>query len=106
MGLHGKTCGVCTYGPRAEYRCCEHGCENCRVGCFNPAAYRNPWFGKNFLDDEFRYWWRCGHNHAEYLCVECYEQVASNAKETEERYRDWGGGYKEDPEFTKFLETL
>ena len=42
----------------------------------------------------------------EYLCAECYDDMVAHEKETEEVYRGFGGNYVENPEYTKFLETL
>jgi hypothetical protein len=103
MGLHGKTCGVRIYGPRSLHDCCEHGCEKCQIGCFEPAAYRNPFFGTDFCNEE--YWWRGWYSDAEFLCVECYEDMVSEAKVWEDMHAE-APGYKEDPEYTKILETL
>src|ERR1700677_2431555 len=60
-----KTCGVNIYGPRAQYHCCEHGCEDCRVGCFNPARHKNPFFDKGFCSE--KHWWRSTYSYTEYL---------------------------------------
>lgn len=106
MSLLGKTCEVRIYGPRVFHHCCEHGCDECQVGCFNPAAYRNPFFGKSFLDENHNYWWRCGYGYAEFLCAKCYDDMVSMNKDTEAFYRDNDKNYVEDPEYTKILETL
>jgi hypothetical protein len=101
----GKTCGVRIYGPRIKFHCCEHGCENCRIGCFAPARYRNPFFGKEFWDE--RYWWRGMYSGIEYLCAEHYDEMVSELKEEEDLRRRWQGDeFEENPEFTKILETL
>jgi hypothetical protein len=86
-------------------RCGQAGCDNCRIGCWNLARHRNPFFGKDFGGEEgLKRWWRGGYNYAEWLCAECYDRIVSEAKEFEEMYRE--SGVDEDPEYTKLLETL
>src|ERR1700675_3823046 len=98
----GKTCEVRMYKGRCP-RDCDHGCGHCQIGCNNPARHKNPFFDKEFGSED--YWWRGMYSYAEWLCAECYDQMVSHAKEFEEIHRD-GGNYKEDPEYTKILETL
>src|SRR5271156_3119793 len=100
-----KTCGVRVYEAKARKGCaCEHGCDHCLIGCFNPVRHRNPFFGTKFWSDA--YWWRGMYASIEYLCAECYDDMVEHEKETEEVYRGFGGNYVENPEYTKFLETL
>jgi hypothetical protein len=97
----GRTCEVRMYrGPCG--RDCDHGCAHCQVGCFNPARFRNPFFGKDFGGEE--YWWRGGYGYAEWLCAGCYDHAVGEAKEFEEMYLI--SGVEEDPEYTKLLESL
>ena len=100
MSLIGKTCGVRMFkGPCG----CGFGCEDCQIGCFAPARYRNPFFNTDFSNDTC--WWRGGYNYAEFLCGEHYDDMVADAKEYEEAFRD-EDGYEEDPEYTRILETL
>ena len=105
MSLLGKTCGVRIYEAQNFKGCgCDHGCEDCRIGCFNPAAYRNPFFGLDFHSDQ-DCWWRGGYNYSEYLCAKCYDSIVYHAKSWEEIHSG-NKGYVEDPEYTKLLESL
>lgn len=112
MSLYDQTCGVLIYGPRAEYDCCEHGdfavigCDRCRIGCFNPARHRNPFFGREFAFDPERYWWRSMYSYTEWLCAQCYDDMLSSIRESEDAYRVYDPDYEEDPEYTKLLESL
>jgi hypothetical protein len=83
MSVLGNTCGVRIYKGKCER--CTRGCEHCRIGCWNPAAYRNPWFGK---PGHPLFWWRDPYNYAEYLCVECYDSAVADWAEWEEAYKD------------------
>ena len=97
----GKTCGVRVFkGPCG----CKWGCDDCRVGCFNPARHRNPFFKKDFWDED--YWWRGGYCYAEYLCAECYDRMVAEAKEYEEFYSENDENYEENPEYTEILRSL
>jgi hypothetical protein len=96
----GKTCGVRVYkGPCG----CGHGCDDCRIGCFAPARYRNPFYNTDFGDEH--HWWRGGYNYAEFLCAEHYDDMAEEAKAWEDALQV-EEGYEENPEYTKILETL
>ena len=79
------TCGVRMY--RASEQCRnDHGaggCEKCRIGCFNPARWLNPFFGKEGDD---RFWWRNPYNYAEYLCAGCYDRMMEELKDYEEMF--------------------
>src|SRR5574337_106633 len=63
-----ETCGVRSY--RAARDCQNghgslvHDCEECRIGCFEPGRFKNPFYpdGPMF-------------NYAEYLCAEHYDEV-------------------------------
>lgn len=83
MRILGNTCGVRMYKGACDH--CKHGCNKCRIGCWNPAAYRNPWFGK---PGHPRFWWRDPYNYAEYLCIECYDDAVADVAEMEELYKD------------------
>jgi len=102
-----KTCGVRIFQSRVKKPCdCEMGCEACRIGCNNPARHKNPFFGKRFNFDYDVYWWRGYYTYTEDLCADCYDRMIEDIKETEDSYREGDPNYKEDPEFTKLLETL
>jgi hypothetical protein len=92
-GLMGETCGVRIYRARADSKC-DHefvcGCEKCRIGCYKPARWRNPWFGKDYPDED--HWWRNPYSYAEFLCAEHYDDATDTLKEYEELY----GGDQED----------
>ena len=76
------------------YRCSEkcnnvHGvspgdCLTCRIGCFNPARWLNPFFGKEAPDDD--HWWTTPYNYAEHLCADCYDRMMAELKDYEEMY--------------------
>ena len=102
-----KLCGVQIYQSRVKKPCdCEQGCESCRIGCNNPARHKNPFFGKYRPVDSIAYWWRAFYSYTEDLCAEHYDHMVEDLKQTEEFYRDNDKNFKEDPEFTKLLETL
>jgi hypothetical protein len=102
----GETCGVRIFGPRAQHHCCEHGCDKCQVGCFNPARYKNPFFGGKFYADDHHYWWRWCYSYTEFLCAEHYDDMVDEMKGMEDFYRDSSEHFVEDPEFTAILKTL
>lgn len=99
----GKTCGVRMYKGPCPNGSCKWGCDDCRIGCFRPARYRNPFYGTDLGDEH--HWWRGGYNYAEYLCAECYDSMVADAKEWESVFSE-EEGYVEDPEYTRILETL
>jgi hypothetical protein len=88
------TCGVRMY--RASEKCRDkHGvgpgdCATCRIGCFKEARWLNPWFGKDYPDEE--HWWRNPYSYAEWLCAEHYDEAVETLKEYEDLY----GGDQED----------
>ena len=99
----GKTCEVRMFrGPCP--RECKFGCERCQIGCFRPAAYRNPFYNTDFGDEVC--WWRGGYNYAEYLCAQCYDEMVADAREWERAFREQDEDFVEDPEYTRILETL
>jgi len=84
MSVFGNTCGVRIYrGPCT----CKTACPKCQIGCWNPAAYRNPWFGK---PGHQIYWWRDPYSYAEFLCVEHYDDAVKDIEEYEELYQTKG----------------
>jgi hypothetical protein len=99
-----RTCDVREFKGRCDR--CTHGCAHCRIGCWNPARHKNPFFGKNFLDGDDGYWWRACFPYAEYLCARCYDWIINDAREMEDAMRDHlGTKFVENPEFTKLLEN-
>lgn len=101
-----KTCEVRIYKGRCDD--CEErrdGCDKCRIGCWNPARYRNPFFGWD--DWHEQYWWRGMYGQVEWLCAKCYDDMIRTCKQFEELYRDFQGGeFEENPKFTAILEKL
>jgi hypothetical protein len=107
-----KLCGVRIWRGDGNPECqvagdCVPGCTyGCRVGCFNPARFRNPFYGRSSAsEDDLYYWWRYMYTHVEWLCAECYDDMIRTARYFEEVYRD-AGKFEEDPEFNKILESL
>lgn len=104
-----RTCGVRIWKGDGNSACqlagdCVSGCTyGCRIGCFNPARFRNPFYGKESHDDT--YWWRGMYNYVEWLCAECYDDMIRDAREWETVFQDHED-YEEDPAFTAILDTL
>jgi len=95
--------GSCDYCGTGEHGL-SRGCDHCRIGCFNPARMRNPFFGTKFGFDE-HFWWRGMYCGVEWLCADCYDDMVSEMREMEDIYREHQGkDFKEDPEFTRILE--
>ncbi len=69
--------GPCHNGHRLG----TDGCEDCRIGCFKPARFRNP----NY-DPEGKMSFGV-YNYAEWLCAQHYDEVMSDKSE-EEIYGD------------------
>jgi len=61
-----------------------HACDKCRIGCFKPARWRNPFFGKDYPDEA--HWWRNPYSYAEWLCAEHYDGAMETLKEYEDIY--------------------
>lgn len=105
-----KTCGVrifkgaCLHCGTGTYNI-SRGCDHCRIGCFNPARMRNPFFGieRDWSED---YWWRGMYSHVEWMCAEHYDEMIAEMRDMEEMYAKAWTGYEEDPEFTRILEKL
>lgn len=77
----GDANGACQYAGD-----CVTGCNRgCKLGCNNPARFRNPFFGK--ASDEHK-WWRNPYNYAEWLCAHCYDEATSMCREWEEIYSE------------------
>jgi hypothetical protein len=83
-----RTCEVRMY--RVNERCRKnHGvnpgdCQTCRIGCFKPARWLNPYFGSDVPDE--RFWWRNPFNYAQYLCADCYDSMMEELKDYEEMF--------------------
>ena len=100
-----KTCGVRVMKgvcPVKEQRC--GGCDDCIIGCFNPARMRNPFFGTDFANP-ISYWWRGMYSDIEWLCAEHYDGMIAEMREMEEMYARAWTEYEEDEEFTRMLEN-
>ena len=57
--------------------------DECRIGCFRPARWKNPFFGGKIHATK---WWRNPYNYAEHLCAECYDSAIAELKDYEEMY--------------------
>lgn len=106
-----RLCGVRIWKGDGNPECqragdCVPGCTyGCRVGCFNPARFRNPFYGMG-KEEEMFYWWRYMYSHVEWLCAECYDDLIRTSRYFEEIYREAGGEFEEDEEFNKILKSL
>lgn len=64
----------------------DHGieleCENCRIGCFRPARFKNPNFGRAEAEGDPDKWWLYAYSYAEWLCAEHYDEVMDRSEES------------------------
>ena len=98
-----KTCGVRMFKGPCD---CEISCNRCRIGCFRPARYKNPFFDKVYSGNRYsNNQWRVCYSYAEYLCAECYDIMVSRLRVEEDTLRE-EDDYEENPEFTAILKTL
>jgi hypothetical protein len=74
-------CHVCQDRPLGA-----EGCDDCRIGCFKPARFRNPNFGRKGAEDTFGKWWLFQYSYAEWLCAQHYDEVVADKSDYEEWY--------------------
>lgn len=107
-----RICGVSIWKGDGTTACqrageCVTGCTyGCRVGCYNLARFKNPFYNIKIHDAVVEhYWWRYMYSHVEWLCAECYDDMIKEGRYFEEIMSDLDN-FVEDHEFTKIMKTL